>query len=134
MARQQKISLATKFQSNRHYLNEVPVEGKGVATFQFRVGNYDLYAAQIIRDWEQHYPAKHGFAITEESFWNTNHFEDFAKYVFWTFNQSFLLKLLDQVETKKLSVLHRCRDLLNEYPIAYPEPMPEGADDELRFC
>jgi hypothetical protein len=134
MARQQKISLSTKFLSNRHYLTEVPVEGKKAPTFHLRLSNYGLYVAQIIRTGNCVTLLSTPFAITENFFWNTNHFEDIAKYVFWTFNRSFLLKLLDQVETQKLSVLHRCRDLLKEYPTAYPEPLPDDSDEELSFC
>lgn len=134
MPKKPNISLSTKFLSNRHYLTEVPVEGKKAPTFQLRLSNYGLYVAQIIRTGNCVTLLSTPFAITENSFWNTNHFEDIAKYVFWTFNRSFLLKLLDQVDTQKLSVLHRCRDLLQEYPTAYPEPLPEDADEELSFC
>jgi len=68
------------------------------------------------------------FAITEESFWNINHFEDLAKYVFWTFNKSFLLKIIGRVEGQRLPVLVCCRDLLVEYPVAYREQPPADAD------
>jgi hypothetical protein len=40
-----KVSFPTKILSNRHYLNEVPVEGKVTSKFNFMIGWYDLYAA-----------------------------------------------------------------------------------------
>jgi hypothetical protein len=137
MPRQPKISLSTKFLSNRHYLTEVPVEGKKAPTFHLRLSNYGLYVAQIFRTGNCVTLLSTPFAITENSFWNTNHFEDVAKYVFWTFNRSFLLKLLDQVESQKPSVLNWCRDLLKEFTITYPEPLPDDAEGVwcvLKIC
>jgi len=37
-------------------------------------------------------------STTEEPFWKTNHFEDIAKFVFWTFNKIFLLKIIDGIQ------------------------------------
>ena len=134
MGRKDKISLATKYLSNRRYLNEVPVEGKKNSKFQFHLGNYDLYAAQIIRTGSCITLLSSPMTVTEESFWNTTHFEDLAKYVFWTFNKSFLLKLLDRVENESPAILARFQDLLLENPVPYREPVPSNADEELRFC
>ena len=134
MGRKDKISLATKYLSNRRYLNEVSVEGKMNLKFQFHLGNYDLYAAQIIRTGNCITLLSTPLTIAEDSFWNTNHFEDLVKYVFLTFNKSFLLKLVDEIENQPLAILARCRELLLEYPAAYREPVPADADEELRFC
>jgi hypothetical protein len=49
MGKKEKISFPTKILSNRYYLNEVLMEGKKTLKFNFRIGYYDLYAAQIIR-------------------------------------------------------------------------------------
>ncbi|HVU97329.1 MAG TPA: hypothetical protein VHE34_19000 [Puia sp.] len=122
------------FISHRHYLNEVPVEGKKNLRFLCRLGFWDRYHLQIIRTDNCISLLTTPFAITEESFWNINHFEDLAKYVFWTFNKSFLLKILGRVESQRLPILLRCRDLLAEYPVAYKEPAPADADQELLFC
>ena len=102
--------------SHRHYLNEVSVEGKKNIRFLRHLGYWDRYLFQIIRTGNCISLLSTPFTITEESFWNINHFEDLAKYVFWTFNKSFLLKILDRVESQRLPVLLRCRELLAEYP------------------
>ena len=68
------------------------------------------------------------------SFYDTNQFEYLARYVFWTFNKSFLLKLLAEIENQVLSDLRRYHELLLENPIAYPDPVPTDAGEELRFC
>lgn len=49
MAKQQKVGLNTKWLSNQNYLREVSVDGKITNKFNFRIGFYDQYAAQIIR-------------------------------------------------------------------------------------
>jgi len=134
VGRKDKISIATKYLSNRHFLNEVSVEGKMNSKFQFRLGNYDLYAAQIIRTGNCITLLSTPLSVTEDSFWNTNHFEDLVKYVFWTFNRSFLLKLLSGLEKQPPAILALYRELLLEYPAAYREPVPAHADEELRFC
>ena len=134
MAPKQKISFSAKFLSIRHYLNEVPVEGQVTDPTQRKLGNYDKYISQVIRAGNCITLLRDSFPMTVSSFWNINHFEKFATSVFWTFNKSFLLKLLDQMGIQKLMVLNRCRELLNNNPVAYPEPMPEDADDELQVC
>lgn len=134
MADEKKISYATKYISNRYFLNEVSVEGKKSRKLHFKLGNYDLYAAQIMTIGNCITLLSAPFSISDISFWNINHFEDLAKYVFWTFNQSFLLKLVEQLQSQNLPILHRIRELLAENPVAYIEPVPELASDELRFC
>ena len=44
-----KVGFATKFLSNRNYIKEVSVEGKTTNKFNFSIGFYDQYAAQILR-------------------------------------------------------------------------------------
>jgi len=102
VADEKKISYATKYISNRYFLNEVSVEGKKSRKLHFKLGNYDLYAAQIMTIGNCITLLSAPFSISDISFWNINHFEDLAKYVFWTFNQSFLLKLVEQLGITRL--------------------------------
>jgi hypothetical protein len=134
MPKKKSIGFFTIYLSRRYYLNEVPVEGKTNSKFFRRLGMYKEYISQILRTGNCISLISTPITIEEESFWNTNHFEDLAKYVFWTFNKSFLLKLLANVEGQKSPLLLRCRELLLENPVAYNEPPPADADDELLFC
>ena len=134
MSKKKSIGFFTIYLSRRYYLNEVPVEGKANSKFFRRLGMYREYISQILRTGNCISLISTPITIEEESFWNTNHFEDLAKYVFWTFNRSFLLKLLANVEAQKSPLLLRCRELLLENPVAYNEPPPADADDELLFC
>ena len=135
MPSKDNISFSTKWLSNRRFLNEVQVgAGKKTPAFQYRLGNYGNYAGQIISIGNCITLRSSRFRITEDSFFNTDNFENFARYVFWTFNESFLLNLLERVVDQKPSILYRMRDLLRENPVAYRDPIPEDADEELRFC
>jgi hypothetical protein len=129
-----KVSFPTKILSNRHYLNEVPVEGKVTSKFNFMIGWYDLYAAQIIRTGNCITLLSNPYSITVDSFWNINYFEDIAKYIFWTFNKSFRLKLIQQVPVLSYTVLRHCLQLLTENYLPYDNARLSEADEELQFC
>ena len=116
------------------YLNEVSVEGKTSHTFNFKIGYYDLYAAQILRNGNCITLLSNKVPITKDTFWNTNYFEDYTRYVFWTFNQSFLLTLLATIDTLAMTTLQRCADLLTENFTPYDDMLEEQADDELYWC
>src|SRR5438105_15956481 len=108
MEKKRKVGFATKLLSNHYYLKEVAVEGKTTSKFNFRIGFYDQYVAQIIRTGNCVTLLSSNITLTEHSFWNTNYFEDLSKYVFWTFNKCFLLKLTERIPSLKLSVLKQC--------------------------
>ncbi len=129
-----KISLPTKILSNHHYLKEVPVEGKITNRFNFMIGWYDLYANQIIRTGNCITLLSTPYAITIDTFWNTNYFEDISKYVFWTFNDSFRQKLIQQLAAIPDSVITRCNDLLTQFAFPYNEADHINPDEELQWC
>lgn len=129
-----KVSYPTKILSNRHYLNEVPVEGKTTNKFNFMIGWYDLYAAQIIRTGNCITLLSNPYTITADSFWNINYFEDITKYIFWTFNKSFRLKLIEKIPVLSATVLHRSLQLLTEHHIPYNPAKLLDADEELQWC
>jgi hypothetical protein len=134
MARKIKVGLATKYFSNRNYIREISVEGKISSKFNFTIGYYDQYAAQIIRAGNCITLLTLDIKITEDLFWNTNYFEDISKYVFWTFNKSFLLKLVEKIHSIKLQTLSRCQELLIENPVPFGEHLEHDADEELLWC
>jgi hypothetical protein len=134
MGKKVKVSFATKLLSNHYYLNEVQVEGKASNKFNFKIGFNAQYAAQIIRTGNCITLLSNHITLTDDSFWNTNYFEDLTRYVFWTFNKSFLLKLTEKMETLKLQVLKRCAELLLENFTPYTEPLHDHPDEELKWC
>jgi hypothetical protein len=134
MDKKRKVGFATKLLSNRMYLNEVSVEGKTSHKFNFKIGYYDLYAAQIIRNGNCITLLSNSIPITKDTFWNTNYFEDLTRYVFWTFNKSFLLTLIDTIDTLIPTTLLRCANLLQENFTPYDDKLEEQADEELYWC
>ncbi len=134
MDRKRKVGFAAIFLSNRYFLNEISVEGKTTSKFYFRIAHYDQYAAQIIRTGNCITLLTTNISLTDDSFWNTNYFEDLTKFVFWTFNKSFLLKITEKVESLKLSILDRCLKLLKENFVPYGKEPDDSTDEELLFC
>lgn len=134
MGKRVKVGFATKFLSNHYYLNEVPVEGQTTSKFNFKIGFNDQYAAQIITTGNCITLLSNHITLTDESFWNTNYFEGLTRYVFWTFNESFLLRLIEKIEILELPVLKRCEKLLREHFIPYAEPLHDHPNEELKWC
>ena len=131
MGQKRKVGFVTKLLSNRMYLNEVSVEGKTSNKFNFKIGWYDLYAAQIIRNGNCITLLSNSFVLDKRTFWNTNYFEDLTRYVFWTFNKSFLATLTDAIETLSPITLQRCAELLRDNFTPYDDKLEENADEEL---
>jgi hypothetical protein len=134
MAKKREIGFRTKILSNYNYLKEVPVDGKKTNRFNFAIGHYDQYVAKIIRIGNCITLLSNNFEITDESFWNPSHFENISRYIFFTFNKSFLIKLIEKIESLQLSVLKRSADLLRENPIPYNKTSDEFFDEELKWC
>lgn len=134
MRRPPKVAFPTKLLSNRYYLSEVPVDGKISNKFHFVIGWYDLYANQIIRTGNCITLLSTPYAITADTFWNANHFEDISKYVFWTFNDSFQKNLIQQLALIPDSVIARCNDLLAQFATPYNEADYTNPDEELQWC
>lgn len=133
MAAKKKIGFFTKVLSHRKYLNEVPVEGKTTPFFFFHLKYFDKYASQIIRTGNCITLLSNKMAITIDNFFNTVHFENIVRFVFWTFNKSFLLKLEDKVQSLTDKDLFRCAELLEENLDPYTIDEDE-TDEELLFC
>ena len=101
-----KVDLPAKLLSNHDYLNEVSVEGKKSSRFNFNIAiMITLQLKSSGQETASHFLTTK-FTITEDSFWNINYFEDLTKYVFWTFNKSFLLKITANIAIIKLPFYH----------------------------
>ncbi|MDN3657074.1 hypothetical protein QWZ08_15600 [Ferruginibacter paludis] len=130
-----KVSFPVKYISNKFYISEVSVEGKHTRKFYFRISFYELYAAQVIRTGNCLTLLSTTFEITRDNFWNPHYFEDIARYVFWTFNKSFLLILSDKINGLTIAQLKRCHEILTHDLVPYQTTEGEEvADEELRWC
>lgn len=134
MKNRRNVSFPTKLLSNHHYLNEVSVEGKKTRKFHFHIGWYDLYAGQIIRTGNCITLLSNPYSLTVDTFWNIHYFEDITKFIFWTFNNSFRLKLIDQIALLPVSTIKHCLTLLDENFTPFDENRSANADEELQWC
>ena len=113
------MSLQVKYLSNRNYVREIPVEGKHTGKFLFSVSFYDDYVTWVIRAGNCITLLSSPFKITRYNFWNTHYFEDISRFVFWTFNKSFLLVLSEEIQKLKPTGINRCHELLTDNFIPY---------------
>ena len=129
-----KIHWPTKIISNRNYIKEVSIDDKVTNTFNFKTGYYDLYAAQIIRAGNciTLLSSPPTFSLT--TFKNSNLFEDIAKYVFWTFNESYRMQLIEHLSDFSDVELQRCQSLLHNNFIPYDGIGEDNPDEELVWC
>ena len=129
-----KIHWPTKIISNRNYIKEVSIDKKVTNTFNFKTGYYDLYAAQIIRAGNciTLLSSPPTFSLT--TFKNSNLFEDIAKYVFWTFNESYRMQLIEHLSDFSDVELQRCQSLLHNNFIPYDGIGEDNPDEELVWC
>ena len=129
-----KIHWPTKIISNKNYIKEVSIDGKVTNTFNFKTGYYDLYTAQIIRAGNCITLLSSPPTFSLNAFKNSNLFEDIAKYVFWTFNESYRLQLIDHISNFSDVELQRCQNLLNNNLIPYDDIGEDNPDEELVWC
>lgn len=129
-----KIHWPTKIISNRNYIKEVSIDDKVTNTFNFKTGYYDLYAAQIIRAGNCITLLSSPPTFSLNTFKNSNLFEDIAKYVFWTFNESYRLQLIEHLSDFSDVELQRCQILLHNNFIPYDGIREDNPDEELVWC
>ena len=129
-----KIHWPTKIISNRNYIKEVSIDDKVTNTFNFKTGYYDLYAAQIIRAGNCITLLSSPPTFSLNTFKNSNLFEDIAKYVFWTFNESYRQQLIEHLSDFSGVELQRCQILLHNNFIPYDGIGEDNPDEELVWC
>ena len=128
------VDFFTKYHSNRNYINEIVVEGKRTNKFYFQIAYYDQYIAQVIRFGNALSLLSISFELNRDNFWNTHYFEDISRFIFWTFNKSFLLALEEKINCLSVTTVNRCIQLLQENISPYQIALTEFIDQELRWC
>ncbi|MDQ2719659.1 MAG: hypothetical protein M3Z26_07870 [Bacteroidota bacterium] len=72
--------------------------------------------------------------IEAKTFFRLLYFEDYAKYVFWTFNDNFLIDLSGNVLLIDNDNIASCIKILRVYPVAYDEKLNTCVDGEISYC
>ena len=97
-------------------------------------GQDKQYITQVIRAGNALTLLSHTLELTRDNFWNTHYFEDISRFIFWTFNKSFLLALEERITSLPLATVSRYIQLLKENPEHYQVPFTEFAVQELGWC
>jgi hypothetical protein len=72
--------------------------------------------------------------MTEDNFWKASHFDDFVRYVFWTFKDSFLMQILEKMNSLRPETLLGYSGLLEKNLTPFEGQLPADADEELKWC
>jgi len=130
----QTVHWLTKFKSNFNYIQEVCIDGKKTDRFNSKLGFHELFVAQVMRTGNCLTLLTSSFPFSLEAFKNINLFEDIARYVFWTFNKSFLIQLNDFLMTLSVAELKRIQNILAENFTPYEGMVENEWDEELIWC
>ena len=130
-----RISFFYKYLSNRFYLTEVPVENKRtLLPHWFILRSIARNAMKIIRSGCCITLLSDYVPIEAKTFFRLLYFEDYARYVFWTFNDNFIIDLSRNVLLINEADINSCIEVLRIYPDAFNERLNTGLDDEISFC
>ncbi|HUZ61227.1 MAG TPA: hypothetical protein VMU83_20795 [Hanamia sp.] len=72
--------------------------------------------------------------IEAKTFFRMLYFEGYAKYVFWTFNNNFIIDLSRNILLINEDNIKSCIEILRLYPKSYDEKLNNGEDSEVSFC
>jgi hypothetical protein len=130
-----KIGFFYKFLSSKFYLTEVPIENKKTKLPHWLIlGSIAKNAMKIIRSGCCITLLSDYVPIEARTFFRLLYFEDYAKYVFWTFNDNFLIDLSGNVLLIDHDKIDSCIEILRLYPVAYDEKLNTNVDGEISYC
>jgi len=130
-----KIGFFYKILSNKFYLTEVPVENKRTVLLHwFFWRSHAKDTMKIIRTGSCITLLSDFVLIEAKTFFRMLYFEGYAKYVFWTFNNNFIIDLSRNVLLISEDNIKSCVEVLRLYSMAYDEKLNNGEDSEVSFC
>ncbi|MDQ2862503.1 MAG: hypothetical protein M3R50_02425 [Bacteroidota bacterium] len=130
-----KIGFFYKYLSSKFYLTEIPVENKKTVLLHWSFWrSHAKDAIKIIRTGSCITLLSDFVPIEAKTFFRLLFFEDYAKYVFWTFNDNFLIDLSGNVLLIDNDNIDSCIKILRLYPVAYDQKLNTGVDEEISYC
>lgn len=119
---------------NKKYISEVPVTISVNNRYSGYFSKHSLFIKRAVDRGSCLTLHDIDFRISETTFWNTETFEDYARVIFWTFNERFLSKLLSRIEDLNLKDIRFYIAVLRENPEPYLRAIDHSSDPYLFFC
>lgn len=131
-----KIKIASDIKSrlNKKYISEVPVAISVKSDYRRFLDNHSLLIKNAISRGSCLSLLDVDFRISETTFWDSENFEDYAKYIFWTFNEKFCNKLIARIKEIKYDDIDFFIEILAENPHPYIGTINHPIDPYLNFC
>ncbi|HAO06288.1 MAG TPA: hypothetical protein DCQ50_04685 [Chryseobacterium sp.] len=131
-----KIKIASDIKSrlNKKYISEVPVVISVKPDYRSFLDNHSLFIKNAISRGSCLSLLDVDFRISETTFWDSENFEDYAKYIFWTFNEKFCNKLIVRTKEIKPDDISSFIEIFAENPHPYIGTIGHPTDPYLNFC
>lgn len=119
---------------NKKYISEVPVTISVNNRYSGFFSKHSLFIKRAVDRGSCLTLHDIDLRISETTFWNAETFEDYARIIFWTFNERFLSKLLSRIEYLNLKDIRFFIGVLRENPEPYLWAIDHPTDPYLFFC
>lgn len=129
-----KVSWTTKFNSNRNYIQEVSIDDKRSSQLNKKLGYYGLFVPEVMRNGNCLTLLTSTFTFSVAAFKNANQLADNVKYIFWTFNEGFLMQLKESFLLFTIPALEYIQQLLTSHFTPYEKQPGITLDEELEWC
>ena len=129
-----KMPSDIKDKLNKKYISEVPVTISVNNRYSGFFSKHSLFIKRAIDRGSCLTLHDVDFRISETTFWNAETFEDYARFIFWTFNERFLQRLLSHLEDLRLKDIKSLIGILRENPEPYLWAIDHPTDPYLFFC
>lgn len=129
-----KVSSDIVKRLNKKYVSEVPVRMSVKPDFRGFFDKHSLFIQNAISRGSCLTLHDVDFKISETTFWNPETFEDYARFIFWMFNERFLSRLLNNLEGLALKDIRFLTQILRENPEPYLWAIDHPTDPYLFFC
>lgn len=129
-----KIPSDIRNKLNKKYISEVPVTISVKIRYSDFFSNHSLFIKTALDRGSCLTLHDIDFRLSASGFWNTETFEDHSKYLFWTFSERFLGKLLNRIEELNLQDIRFFIGVIRENPEPYLWVIDHPTDPYLFFC
>ena len=119
---------------NKNYIIEVPVQVSVHPDSRGILGNHSLFIKNAIARGSCLTLHDISFNLLPDNFWNPDTFEEHCRYIFFTFQNSFLKKITTRLSSYQDSELNFFLETLSQITAPYSDVINHATDPYLFFC